>query len=129
MDIGPYSIIPDNEIQLDNLDLVRRHSQSLRTPPYGSLADDILRNSHVQLRKVQDMMTDVKETLSDFGSCYESASSKSSSSSSSGSEAERSGSASYKTVGMKKTGKKRKSSLTPSRGYFMKKSNTASSPQ
>ena len=126
VNIGPLSKIPEIpeiNLQLSNTDVVRRHSLSLRTPPHGSLADDILRTSNVQLKKVKDLMLDVKETLSDFGSSYESAASSPSSSSSSSDPEEE------PPVEKKKPGKKRKSSLSPPKEYFLKKPNTANSPQ
>ena len=114
---------PDTNMQhLVNLDLLGKHSLSLRTPIKESLADDILKSYNPHLLKVQAMMTDVKESLSDFGSCL--------GSSSSDSEADTSGGELlYKTVGKKKNGKKRKNSTSPSKDYFLKKLNIAISPQ
>ena len=86
---------------------------SLRTPPLGSLADDILKTNHPQLQRVQAMMSDVKDSLSDFRSCL--------GSSSSSSESENSADEKFKTVARKEGGKKRKNSLTPSKNYFLKK--------
>ena len=102
LDIGPQSIIPetpDTIMQMANLDLLRRHSLSLRSPPRGSLADDILNNglgsSNIQIQKVRSMMSDVKEALSDFDSCVSSPPTEPSSSES---EAESSGTDKFKTV-------------------------------
>ena len=124
MDIGKMSTIPetpDTNFQQNDLEFLRRTSLSLRSPPVGSLAADILHSdlgaSNLHLKKVQSMMADVKEALSDFGSCV--------SSSSSESEAE--------NIVEKKKGwkskRKRKKSLTPSKQHFLKKQNTAVSPQ
>ena len=115
MEIGQQSIIPefiDADTQQSNLDLLRRHSLSLRSPPVGSLAADILNpsstgSSNLHLKKVQSMMKDVKEALTEFGSCV---------SASSESEADTSKS---KPGGKKK--RKRKKSLTPSKKYFLKR--------
>ena len=55
-DIGPYSIIPDTpdiNMKMTDIQLVERHSLSLKTPPLGSLADDILRSSHPQTQRIQ----------------------------------------------------------------------------
>ena len=49
-------------------------SLSLRTPPLGSLADDIL-NSAPSLLKTRNILSEIKqmsERLSDFGSCISS---------------------------------------------------------
>ena len=100
-DIGQLSKIPetpDTNLLHADLNLIRRHSLSLRSPPIGSLADDIIRSSHLQTQRIQAMMSDVKESLSDFGSCM-------GSSSSSESDEEKD---LFKTVERKKSGKKRK---------------------
>ena len=80
MDIGQMSTIPEtpdtNIHHQNNLDFLRRNSLSLRSPPIGSLAADILQSeSKLHLKKVQSMMLDVKDALSDFGSCVSSSSS------------------------------------------------------
>ena len=84
MDIGKMSTIPetpDTNFQQNDLEFLRRTSLSLRSPPVGSLAADILHSdlgaSNLHLKKVQSMMADVKEALSDFGSCVSSSSSES----------------------------------------------------
>ena len=54
--------------------LARRNSLSLRSPPLGSLADELINsesNNH-HLTTVQSMLTDIKdmaERFSDFASC------------------------------------------------------------
>ena len=56
-----------------NQEFVRRHSLSLRTPPPGSLASDILGSS--SMLKAQTLIEEVRsmsEQLTDFGSCYSS---------------------------------------------------------
>ena len=53
-------------------DLVRRHSLSLvnRTPPKGSLSAELLSvNPRNSLEETQKLIDDLKESLSDFGSC------------------------------------------------------------
>ena len=117
----PQSMIPETpDLQhLANLDLVGKHSLSLRTPVKGSLAYDIITTSNPHLQKVQALMSDFKESLSDFGSCL-----------SSDSEADTSSDELiFKTVGRKKSGKKRKNSITPSKNFFLKKQNRETSPQ
>ena len=109
-------------MKMTDIQLVKRHSLSLKTPPLGPLADDILRSSHLQTQRIQAMMSDVKESLSDFGSCM-------GSSSSSDSDEQDSGNNLFKTVERKKNGKKRKNSSPHSKEYFLKKLNIANSPQ
>ena len=74
---------PDVEVtaDLDNLvqkdasdveDLVIRHSLSLlnRTPPVDSIANELLSVApRPNLEKAQKMLSELKESLSDFGSC------------------------------------------------------------
>ena len=106
--------------QFTDLDLIRRHSVHLRSPPHGSLADDILKSSNIRLQRVQAMMSDVEENLSDFGSCL----------SSNSSDSENENSDNFKIVERKKSGTKRKKSLKPPKtDYFLKKPNRSVSPQ
>ena len=105
-DIGPASKIPETpDTHMADIKLVERHSLSLRSPPLGSLADDILKSSNLQTQRIKAMMSEVKESLSDFGSCL-------GSSSSSDSDAENSGYDLFKTVERKKKkGEKGKTAL------------------
>jgi hypothetical protein len=119
-----YSETPDLlHLELSNDHLVRRNSLSLRSPPPGSLADEILNhdtaNSDQHYAQAKSILTNLKEMserYSDFGSCY---------SSSSGDEA----ADGFKTYSKKKKGKKHKLSISPGREYFLKKPNLATSPQ
>ena len=106
-------------------DLVRRHSMSLldRTPPGGSLADELLSTqvSRPGFLKAKSMLADLKDMddrLSEFGSC------KSTSSESGGDEHvdEKLG---YKSANEKKRikRKKRKLKLTSGKEDFFKKPN------
>ena len=95
---------------------------SLRSPPAGSLAAEILNTGtgssdqhYAQARSILSNLKEMSERYSDFGSCY---------SSSDGADDE-----GFKAGGRKKKGKKHKLSITPGREYFMKKPNLASSPQ
>ena len=70
-----YSETPDMDyLQLSNLDLVRRNSLSLRSPPPGSLAADILNtgseNEHYsKARSIISNIKDITERFSDFVTC------------------------------------------------------------
>ena len=107
--IGEKSFIVDHpEMQSDEA-FLRRHSLSLRTPPLGSLADDIL-YSAPSLLKTRNILSEIKqmsEQLSDFGSCI-----------SSNSEDEKD-----LTWNSKKKKRKAKES-PPDRNYFLKKMNS-----
>ena len=110
-----------------NLDVVRRHSLSLRSPPVNSIAGEILGKAQFNsnLLKVKAMVSDVKESLTDFDSCQSSAS-----------DDESSG---YKEIHQEvseekgwqsqKKRKKSKSSSPPSREFYLKKKNIANSPK
>ena len=72
--IGEQSFIPNHPDKQSDDAFLRRHSLSLRTPPLGSLADDIL-NSAPSLLKTRNILSEIKqmsEQLSDFGSCISS---------------------------------------------------------
>ena len=66
---------PDMDyLQLSNVDLVRRNSLSLRSPPPGSLAADILNtgseNEHYsKARSIISNIKEISERFSDFASC------------------------------------------------------------
>ena len=122
---GPQSIIPETPDvgymqQLSDLELVRRHSLSLRSPPAGSLAGDILGTTdpaqhYTKARNILSNLKEMTERFSDFGSCH--------SDSSSGED---------DTGGYTKQGRnkrKQRKSITPDRDFFLKKPNLAVSPQ
>ena len=106
-----------------NDQLIRRNSLSLRSPPAGSLAAEILSTgtatSDQHYAQAESILSDLKnmsERYTDFGSCY---------SSSDGADDD-----GFKAPGRKKKAQKHKLSITPpGREYFMKKPNLASSPQ
>ena len=109
----------DFNMRLADEDLVRRHSLSLRSPPAGSIASDILKVSLDTIppplersKLLLASLKDLSEQLSDFGSARESLTSSSDEDSS---ESTRS------NKGFKK--KRKHSSTPPSRDYFLKKAN------
>ena len=124
-DIGTKSIIPETPdpsmLFMSNFDLLKRHSLSLRSPPNGSLAAEILGKdqppSNLQLEKVKAMMSDVREALTDFDSCV-----------SSGSDDDSSKSPAEGGWQSHRKRKKSKSMTPPSRDYFLKKQNIGISP-
>ena len=126
--IGPMSIIPEtpdvHHMQLSSEQLVRRHSQSLRSPPAGSVAQEILdtvtptpANHYAKAKNILSGLKEMTEKFSDFGSCQ-----------SDSSQSELEDQSGYKTQGRnKKSGKHRLSPTSPR--DFLKKQNTAASPQ
>ena len=97
---------------------------SLRSPPPGSLAADILNAGQVtsdqhyaQAKSILSNLKEMSERYSDFGSGY--------SSSSGGEAAAGDGFVTHK----RKKSKKHKLSITPGKEYFLKKPNMAPSPQ
>ena len=118
---GFSALLNDNQCNLSDTELVRRHSLSLRSPPRGSLADEILGSAKVRdspvlerSRIVLAEMKDLQEQLSDFVSCKESESS---------TEEDTEEREAFKNVEDKKRGfkKKRKASSTPPKEFFRKK--------
>ena len=118
---GFSALLNDNQCNLSDTELVRRHSLSLRSPPRGSLADEILGSAKVRdspvlerSRIVLAEMKDLQEQLSDFVSCKESESS---------TEEDTEDREAFKNVEDKKRGfkKKRKASSTPPKEFFRKK--------
>ena len=113
-------------LQLSNDALVRRNSISLRSPPAGSLAGEILSsgtansNQHyAQAKNILSNLKEMSERYSDFASCY--------SSSSGGEAAVDEG---FKYHGRKKKASKHRLSVSPPGiEYFLKKPNLALSPQ
>ena len=111
------------DLQASNIEFTRRHSLSLRSPPPGSVARDILYSAPStapSLLKTRNILSEIKlmsEQLSDFGSCV--------SSLSSSSEGE-----DDSEKNKKKNKNKRKSSKSPpERTYFLKKLNAEASPE
>ena len=114
-------------LQLSNDALVRRNSISLRSPPAGSLAGEILSSGtantdqlYAQSKNILSNLKEMSERYSDFASCH--------SSSSGGEGAVDDG---FKSLGRKKK-KARKHRLSvspPGIEYFLKKPNLALSPQ
>jgi hypothetical protein len=110
-------------LQLSNDMLVRRNSLSLRSPPAGSLADEILNQDtaisdqyYANAKNILSNLKEMSERYSDFGSCHSSSS-------------EASADDGFKTLGRKKKSRKHKLSITPGKEYFLKKPHLASSPQ
>ena len=80
LDIGSckdiQQFLDENKDNLDNEDLARRYSLSLRSPPFGSLAAEILKPSATpHFQRAKSLLTDLKEMtarFSDFESCLSS---------------------------------------------------------
>ena len=108
-------------VPLVDQDIGRKFILSLRAPSSESSAAEILAtNNH--LKHVQPMLLDVKEALSEFGSCV-------SSQSSSSSDSEEDHLVEKRIQGWEmKSRRKRKPSSTPHRDHFLKKQNTDASP-
>ena len=102
----------DVSLQMSNDEFLRRHSLSLRTPPLGSVADEILASAPLSRTKsLLDDLKGISEKLSDFGSCI-------SSSEDDWSECE-----------SRKSRKLKRARASPQdKNFFLKKQNTASSP-
>ena len=118
-------------MQLSNVQLVRRNSLSLRDIPPGSIADEILKSTHFsRARSLLSDIKDMRETLSDFGSCQSSVSSSSEDDSDEETTGNKSGEE-FKTMNSKKKAwkLKRKLSQTPTNETFLKKPNLTISPQ
>ena len=100
------------------------NSLSLRSPPAGSLADEILNidgaksdQHYAHAKSILSNLKEMSERYSDFGSCY---------SSSSGGEA---GADDGFITHKRKKAKKHRLSITPDKEFFMKKPNMAPSPK
>ena len=123
--------IRDNQGNLDE-QLVRRHSLSMRTPPQGSIAEEIISHTnsaatpHFTLAKtLLNNLSEMTSRLSDFESCV----------SSSGSETDTEKNdmkqeSNQKSMNDAKRNyrQKRKNSTTPKKDFFLKKQNTNNSP-
>ena len=98
----------------------------MRSPPHGSLAEEILNTeeSSENYSKVRDMLTNLKEMadrFSDFASCE-------SLSEDYDSVEKINSDASFQTQGRKRRSKKHKLSPSPNKQYFVKRQNIAPSP-
>ena len=122
-----YSETPSIDLlSLSGEDLARRNSLSLRSPPLGSLADELISSEPdvPHLTKVKSIINNLKEmadkyTFSDFASC-ESVSDET--------ETEKGTNLEFKLQGRKKKRKKDKLSPSPTKEFFMKKPNLGCSP-
>ena len=119
----PTGIVSENK---DAADLARRYSLSLRdrTPPKGSIAEDLLLTSRPVLEKTNLMINELKDQLSDFASCMSSQASSDDSNNEKDSKSD-----SFQTVNEKKRIKKskRRHKMTPTKEMFLKKPNLAKS--
>ena len=117
-----YSETPDMNLQLlSNVELARRNSLSLRTPPTGSLGDELLKADSQHITKFKSIVSNIKdmaEKFSDFGTCE---------SLSDETDTDRQTNEKFQLQGRKK---KRKIKLSPSppTEYFLKKPNVRQSP-
>ena len=122
-----YSETPDLAyLQLSNNDLVRRNSLSLRTPPHGSIADEILNSENVdkhysQAKNILSNLREISERFSDFASCE-------SLTDDSDKETTKSNADGFQKQGRRHKRKKDKLSPSPPKDYFLKKQNTNCSP-
>ena len=119
---------PVQDDQVSGDVLVRRHSLSLRTPPQGSLADEILKSGPSSLVKSQLMLNELKDQLSEFGSCLSSFS-ESSSDGETTSMQQKGGSPKVDSEKGKAKRKRKSSNTPPGRKFFLKKVNSANSPE
>ena len=128
--------VNDHQLNLDDHDLVRRHSLSLRTPPLGSLAAEILNpviltsTATPHSEKPRSLLTNLSEMTSHLSE-FESCASDIDSSSDEDSDAKEKNEDGFQTMNGNRRSykKKRKNSTTPTREYFMKKPNMNASPQ
>ena len=119
-------LIDDHHMHLSDVNLLRRYSLSMRSPPNGSIASEILQPPAYppNLAKAQSLLSEVREMtdrLSDFGSCRSSPSSSESENECSDREAK--DQEGFKNMNDRKRGwkQKRKLSLTPSKDSLLKK--------
>ena len=115
----------DHEEMLTNSDVVRRHSLSLRTPPPGSLAADILQSSSIENQKLSKSILDIKEMANRLSEMESSQSSSDDDIDLVSNEDEE-----FKTMNERRRywKQKRKHSTTPSKESFMKKLNRNPTP-
>ena len=125
----------DYNMRLSDTDLVRRYSLSLRSPPLGSLASEVILASQdpnrpppqpLVLGRTRELIKDLNEQLDQFASCQSSPSSQSGSSSDGDDEDNTTDRDEYRTMNDRKRAyrTKRKASSTPTKESFLKKSNT-----
>ena len=115
----------DHEEMLTNSDVVRRHSLSLRTPPPGSLAADILQSSSIENQKLSKSILDIKEMANRLSEMESSQSSSDDDIDLVSNEDEE-----FKTMNERRRywKQKRKHSTTPSKESFLKKLNRNPTP-
>ena len=119
---------------LTNREVVsRRHSISIldRPPPVSSNAAEIVLTPRPDIAKTKLLGNELKDGLSDFGSCISGSSSVDDSDSSDTKESSDGRSFGCQSINEKKRIKKlkRKNKLTPGKDQFLKKPNTLQSPQ
>ena len=122
-----YLETPDlNFLQITGEDLARRNSLSLRSPPPGSLGDELLAcDSRKHFTKAKSILSNIKEMadkFSDFASC------ESFSDDETGSN-NRISNDGFQLQGKKKRGRKHRLSPSPNKEYFLKKQNVLRTPE
>ena len=123
-----YSETPDiQHLHLSNQELVRRNSMCLRSPPAGSLADEILssdpKSNYSKAKSILSSLKDMADRYSDFASCD-------SSLGDTDTEAvDITNEVGFQYQGRKKKSKKHRLSPSPTKDFFLKRPNTASSPE
>ena len=135
LDIGGckdiHQFLLQNKESLNNEDLARRFSISLRSPPSGSLAAEIIQSSTSttpMFGRAESLISELKEMtskLSDFESCI-------SSSSDNNEEPVETNNVEFRSMNERKRDKKNKRKKSNSPGgseYFLKKVNRNQSPQ
>ena len=124
-----YSETPDIlHLQLTNDQLVRRNSLSLRSPPAGSLAKEILSavpssqdHPYDKAKSILSNLREMTERFSDFASADSASFSEDSD--------EGRDKDGFRVQDKRKKSRKHRLSITPPRDFFLKKPNTAVSPQ
>ena len=113
---------------LTNREVVRRHSISIvdRTPPSKSIAEEIIYTPRPDMSKTKLLVNELKDCLSDFGSCISESSNVDDSDS-----VEEYRSFGCQSLNEKKRMKrlKRKNKASPGKDQFLKKPNTLLSPK
>ena len=120
-DVEP-SLFDREEHSRTDVEFIRRHSLSLRSPPPGSLAQEIMLSSQsfLKTKNLLDEIKSVSDVLTDFNSCV---SSLSASSNDEDGDQEKSESAFSSQVGRKKKKKRKHSATPPEKSFFLKKKN------
>ena len=99
----------------------------LRSPPVGSLADEILssdpESNYSRAKSILSSLKDMADRYSDFASCDSSLGETDTEAANIDTEA------GFQHQGRKKKSRKHKLSPSPNRDFFMKKPNTSSSPE